>query len=95
MSITTPLRIAICLFPQVTALDYAGPIEVFSFLHPELIQQIGSQYPEYPRYSIEATFLSYTLDPIKPKGLGPSSLPDATYDQEHDQFDILLVPGGR
>lgn len=93
MSITK-LRLAVCLFPDVTALDFIGPVEALAFLHPTKIEQARSKLPEIPAYSIEATFLSYTLDPIRPTALGPNFLANSTYDQEHEQFDILLVPGG-
>ncbi|KAK0441038.1 class I glutamine amidotransferase-like protein, partial [Armillaria borealis] len=37
-------------------------------------------------------YLAKTLDPIVPLA-GPKLLPDQTYDDAEDQFDIILIPG--
>ncbi|EJD03101.1 class I glutamine amidotransferase-like protein [Fomitiporia mediterranea MF3/22] len=89
---TEVLTIAVCLFNQVTALDYQGPVELFGFLSPDstLRSEINS-----PR-SLRLIFLSHNLDPVIP-GAGPAILPQATYNDalaSKIQYDILLVPGG-
>ncbi|KAF8210650.1 class I glutamine amidotransferase-like protein [Mycena galopus ATCC 62051] len=40
------------------------------------------------------TYLSHTLDPVEPTA-GPMLLPSLTYDDAKEQFDILLIPGGK
>ena len=97
MSTPQVLRLAVCLFPQVTALDYQGPIELLSFLSTENITQYKDTYfakTGLPKYAIEATYLAENLDPVKPLS-GPLVNPDRTFeDAKDDQFDIVLVPGG-
>jgi hypothetical protein len=100
MLVTTPLRLAICLFPGITSLDFIGPVEVLSWIFPDLIEKVGVEvYPEPPRFSIEPTFVGYTLDPTILGATGPGFLAQGTYDELNDsptqeQFDIILVPGG-
>jgi len=98
MSATNILRLAVCLFPVVTALDFVGPVEVFSFLIPEVIKRVGvDTYPEKPRYTLDVTYLAYDLDPMTTAATGPGLLAQRTYEElnnSSEQFDILLIPGG-
>jgi hypothetical protein len=97
---TNTLRLAVCLFPIVTALDFIGPVEVFSFLIPKVIERVGvDTYPEKPRYTLDVTYLAYDLDPMTTAATGPGLLAQRTYEELndssiHEQFDILLIPGG-
>lgn len=87
------LSVAVCLFPNVTSLDYQGPVELFGFLTPDRSQK---HLPSNPTITFKLTYLSHTLDPIKPLS-GPTLLPDLTYNSvitDGIQYDILLVPGG-
>ncbi|KAF7425988.1 hypothetical protein PC9H_008350 [Pleurotus ostreatus] len=88
----TTLRLAVCLFDQVTALDYQGPIEILGFLDPN---NVKPDVPT-PSYLLEITYLARTLEPIKATA-GPRALADRTYDEVGDgeQFDLILVPGGQ
>ncbi|EJD03100.1 class I glutamine amidotransferase-like protein [Fomitiporia mediterranea MF3/22] len=89
---TEVLTVAICLFNQVVALDYQGPVEFFGFLGPD--NPLRS-YIDSP-ISMRLIFLSHNLDPVIP-GSGPAVLPQATYNDalaSKIQYDILLVPGG-
>jgi hypothetical protein len=86
------LRLAVCLFPEVTALDYAGPVELLSFISSKNLQSPMSPFQTPPSHVIETTYLAYTLDPVEPSS-GPLLVPSMTYDTE-EQFDIILVPGG-
>lgn len=87
----TTLSLAICLFDQVTALDYQGPLELLGFLDPKNIK------PDVPTppYLLDITYLARTLEPVK-AAAGPRALADRTYDAVADgeQFDLILVPGG-
>ncbi len=90
---STVLKLAVCLFPKVTALDYQGPMELLGFLSKESIDQ---QFPQAaPPYAIEPTYLAYTKDPVGPS-TGPRFLADTTYEDaiNGEQYDIILVPGG-
>ena len=89
----TTLKLAVCIFPDVVTLDYQGPMELIGFLSKEVIAQ--NQTPT-PAYEVEATYLAYTKDPVKAVS-GPYVLPDATYDDaiNGEQFDLILVPGGK
>ena len=90
---TIPLRLAVCLFPGVTALDYQGPIEVLGFLSPKRLgSTMRGRFPEPPPYSLETSYLSHNLEPVEPIS-GPLVLPNALYTTT-DQYDIILVPGG-
>jgi putative intracellular protease/amidase len=90
---TVPLRLAVCLFPGVTALDYQGPMELFNFISSkQLSGPIGGLFPN-PPYSIDTTYLSHDLKPIEPFA-GPWLLPSTTYGDTVGQYDIILVPGG-
>jgi len=92
-TVPQPLRLAVCLFPGVTALDYQGPIELLGRLSPE---NLNIYFPSPPSHSIETTYLSHNLEPLKPM-TGPLVLPNASYSVTDpiDQYDIILVPGGR
>ena len=71
----TVLKLAVCLFPDVTALDYQGPMELLGFLSKSVQDQ--KFIPPSP-YQIEATYVGYTKDPVVPAA-GPRLLPDTTY----------------
>ncbi|KAJ8515492.1 hypothetical protein ONZ45_g7104 [Pleurotus djamor] len=96
MSSSTNLRLAVCLFPGVTCLDYQGPIELLGFLFPENQAIMKEHFPDlsFP-VSIDATYLSHTLDKVKPMA-GPTLVPDRTYEsvKDEEQFDLILIPGG-
>ncbi|KAJ7593981.1 class I glutamine amidotransferase-like protein [Mycena floridula] len=90
--------LAVCLFPNVTALDYQGPIELLSSFSThvrDLAKQfnLGAYYEKAPNFVIEPIYLSHTLDPIKPLA-GPRVVPDQTYESLKDQVDLILIPGG-
>ena len=94
MSDSRELTIAVCLFPDLTALDYQGPVELLGFLKQENI--ISRRFPTVPKYTLRITYLSHTLDPV-PSSPGPDAVPQETYRNTIDnnnQFDIILVPGG-
>ena len=94
MSDSRELTIAVCLFPDLTALDYQGPVELFGFLKQENI--ISRRFPTVPKYTLRITYLSHTLDPV-PSSPGPDAVPQETYRNtisNNNQFDIILVPGG-
>lgn len=89
----TVLKLSVCLFNNVTALDYLGPIEQLGFLSEAapVTGQYGSS-----AVLLRISYLAPTLDPVKPSR-GPYVLPTATYAQMRDsgeQADILLLPGG-
>ncbi|KAF4583596.1 hypothetical protein EYR38_002351 [Pleurotus pulmonarius] len=87
----TTLSLAICLFDQVTALDYQGPLELLGFLDPK------NAKPDVPTppYLLDITYLARSLEPVTATA-GPRALVDRTYDEVADgeQFDLILVPGG-
>jgi hypothetical protein len=88
------LHLAVCLYPNVTALDYQGPIELLSFISAgrySTLDRLGI----HSNYVIDATYFSHSLEPVSPVA-GPSVQASRTYDEvkADEQFDILLVPGG-
>jgi len=89
----SPLRLAVCLFPDVSALDYQGPIELLGCLSADVVNR--GFFPTPPSRVIEITFLSHNLEPVKPL-IGPLVLPNASYSDTEltNQYDIILVPGG-
>lgn len=88
----TTLKLAVCLYTDMTNLDFGGPMELLSFLRPEVIQMGYLQTD----YIIEPTYLSYNRTPFRGSLVGPLITPDRAYDEvkEGEQYDILLVPGG-
>ena len=81
---------AVCLFPGVTVLDFTGPMELFSFLYPNRLAR--SSFGPSP-YTISATYLSISKEPV----VSTSELvilPNKTYGEAVEQYDILVVPGG-
>ncbi|KAL1695495.1 class I glutamine amidotransferase-like protein [Schizophyllum commune] len=96
-----PLSLAVCLCPGLTLLDIQGPIENLSLL---TAANRSKFLPTAPGPSLgPIVYLADTLEPIKPGytdahgrsgEAGPRLLPDATYSETTQQFDILLIPGG-
>lgn len=93
MSYSSPLRLAVCLFPDVTALDFQGPIELLGCITPKRLRMTGHRFKTLPSTSIEITYLSHNLEPVEPM-TGPLLQINNTYETE-EQFDILLIPGGQ
>ncbi|KII87074.1 hypothetical protein PLICRDRAFT_112887 [Plicaturopsis crispa FD-325 SS-3] len=95
----TPLRLAVCLYPVVTVLDYQGPVELFGGIDPTVLSgPYGTLLfgENLPKYSIEITYFSHSLDPVKPLS-GAPMIPSKTYSDalaSGEQFDLVLVPGG-
>ena len=99
MMASIALRLAVCLFPGVCALDYQGPIELLGFLSPDS----PSRLPATPTFQLKITYIApektVKEGGIQPwSGHGPKIVADTTYEsaiEDKDQFDILLVPGGK
>ncbi|KAG7448226.1 class I glutamine amidotransferase-like protein [Guyanagaster necrorhizus] len=90
----TVYRMAVCLYNGVTSLDYQGPVELLALRSTP----IRKMFPDLlganeTNCAIDATYLANTLDPIVPLA-GPKVLPDQTYDDAKEQFDIIFIPGG-
>lgn len=95
MSAPINLRLAVCLFDDVTSLDYQGPLALFGFLEPEVVKVLPIFANSPPKYTFEVTYLAHTLDPVK-SSPGPPVVPSRTYDdiKADEQFDVILIPGG-
>lgn len=87
----TVLKVAVLLFPRVCPTDYQGPIDLFSFLSQESIDE----HQWNPSHVLTADFLAVTMDPVCGSS-GPGFVPTRTYDSvgPDEQYDIILVPGG-
>ncbi|PSR74737.1 hypothetical protein PHLCEN_2v9616 [Hermanssonia centrifuga] len=83
---TFTLSLAVCLFPGVCVLDFAGPMELLSFISPKILAS-GLMTYETP-YTIEPVYLSVSKEPV----VAVSGMYDEV--KADEQFDILLVPGG-
>ncbi len=88
----TVYRMAVCLYNGVTSLDYQGPVELLG-LRSTSIRKL---FPDMlganeTNCAIDATYLANILDPIVPLA-GPKLLPDQTYDDAKEQFDIISFP---
>jgi hypothetical protein len=66
---------------------------MLSYLSPQEIAK--NIIPAEFKYSIDATYVSYSMEPIKPSW-GPPVLASRTFDdvKQDEQFDIILIPGG-
>ncbi|TCD60943.1 hypothetical protein EIP91_009277 [Steccherinum ochraceum] len=89
-------KLAVCLFTNITTLDFQGPIEQIGFLSPQNVLSAASDpYHIDSKIAIEPVFLGPTSEPVKAFS-GPNLVPTKSYDDvgAEEQFDILLVPGG-
>ncbi|KAJ4480964.1 class I glutamine amidotransferase-like protein [Lentinula aciculospora] len=93
-------HLAVCLFPDVTILDYQGPIELLGGFSTDLRAKPDSylhKFKQYlPSFAIDVEYLSDSEDAVIPSA-GPRVLPTGTYEgvmKAGKQFDILLIPGG-
>ena len=69
-------------------------MELLGFLSPRNLEQMRSRvFPTEPVYSIDADYLSHSMDPVVPMS-GPHLMPTGTYGGTETQYDIILVPGG-
>ncbi len=59
---TFTLSLAVCLFPGVCVLDFAGPMELLSFMSPKILAS-GLMTYETP-YTIEPVYLSVSKEPV-------------------------------
>lgn len=97
MSTALPtLKLAVCLFPDLTLLDVAGPVQVFAMLEPKNIKAYSAMFPTFPPVQVETTYFSHNQEPVVGDA-GPGLVPQKTYGEVLDnfkQYDIVLVPGG-
>jgi len=98
MSSPQILRMAICLVPFTTSLDFIGPMEVLGLLVQQNIDglNLAGILPQKldPAARIEPTYFSVSKDPVMASA-GPPVHADKTYDEEGlGQYDIIFIPGG-
>ncbi len=93
----TILRLAVCLFEDVTSLDYQGPIALFGCMEPDFVNKYLQDLPSSAglKYLLEIVYLAHSLGPVK-SSPGPPVVPSRRYDDitGSEQFNILLIPGG-
>lgn len=95
-AIRPTLKLAVCLFPDLTLLDFAGPAQVFAMLDPKNIQAYSAMFPTLPPLQLETTYFSHNRETVVGDA-GPALVPKRTYGEvldDFEQYDILLVPGG-
>lgn len=86
---TTPLRIAITIFPEAMALDWVGPLDILNTL-----SKVEASKPESIP-SVKIVIVGDTLTPIKQSN-GMMVTPEITYETAKSQeWDAVLVPGGQ
>jgi putative intracellular protease/amidase len=74
-------KLAVCLYPKLTTLDFQGPLELIGGLSVEILKAYAPLIPN-------------SMDPVRP-GTGPDLVPTKTYgDMMDTHFDIIMVPGG-
>jgi transcriptional regulator GlxA family with amidase domain len=84
----SPRQVAIVLFGDVQSLDVTGPLEVFHGAH-RLVEAGGRDERGY-----EIRTLSSDGAPLRTSS-GLTITPDARLRDATEQFDTLIVPGGR
>ncbi|KAJ3528597.1 hypothetical protein NM688_g7976 [Phlebia brevispora] len=89
---TKTLTLAICLFPEVTALDYMGPMELFAFISPPTTASKFIPADMKPAVHFAPTYLYISKEHI-PTQSGVRIVPEKTYEEVTEQFDIIMVPG--
>ena len=95
----TTLSLVVCLYNDVTALDYQGPLELFGSLQERFIENPFLPLPSTPKYAIKITYAGHSTKVIPFAGPTVNIEEHNTYDQllsreDKEQFDIILVPGG-
>jgi len=77
------------------ALDYQGTVEVLAATSTTARKRWGGEsWFKFPdQCAIDPVYVSKTLDPVRPM-FGPALLPDRTFAEATEQFDIILIPGG-
>ncbi|KAF9265639.1 class I glutamine amidotransferase-like protein [Marasmius fiardii PR-910] len=88
-------RMAVCLYPGVTMLDFQGPVDILCSLSLKS-RESTAQFAKtsLPDIAIEAEYLSHTTEPVTPYS-GAQILPSMTYEQGlSTDFGIILIPGG-
>ena len=99
MSSPQILRMAICLVPFATSLDFIGPMDVLGLLVQQNIDGLNQAellpHKLDPAVRIQPTYFSASKDPVIVSA-GPPVHADKTYDEEGlGQYDIILIPGGK
>ena len=99
MSSPQIFRMAICLVPFATSLDFIGPMDVLGLLVQQNIDGLNQAelLPQKldPAVRIQPTYFSASKDPVIVSA-GPPVHADRTYDEEGlGQYDIILIPGGK
>ncbi|KAK7034029.1 hypothetical protein VNI00_012460 [Paramarasmius palmivorus] len=85
---------AVCFTPDVTGLDYQGPVELLAGFSTTARKRFGHLYKNLPDVAIDVEYLSHTLNPVT-QTQGPRILPTVTYkDALQQRWDIILIPGG-
>ncbi|ESK85142.1 dj-1 family protein [Moniliophthora roreri MCA 2997] len=87
-------RMAVCLYPDNTSLDYQGVIEILCSTSIRGRKQLAPWLKNPPNFAINPEYLSHNHEPVQPT-LGPALVPTMTYHEaKGTQFDIILIPGG-
>ncbi|THU98605.1 class I glutamine amidotransferase-like protein [Dendrothele bispora CBS 962.96] len=86
-------KMAVCIYPGVTMLDFQGPVELLCCLSVGNKKKYGHLNPTMP--IVKAEFLSHSMESIRPDA-GPDILPSKTYEEAmgDTSFDIIMIPGG-
>lgn len=80
------MNIGIYIYEQAEVLDFAGPFEVFTKASSILANADSDDR------SITVSLIAQSLEAVKARA-GFTVLPHASI-QQHDQLDVLIVPGG-
>jgi transcriptional regulator GlxA family with amidase domain len=87
--------VGIVVFPDVEALDFVGPYEVFSFAHTHAAPPADAPKGTAGRmdYLFDVRVVAATTEPVAVRG-GLKVVPTTAF-KDCPQVDILVVPGGR
>ncbi|KAI1877654.1 hypothetical protein JX265_003662 [Neoarthrinium moseri] len=93
---TVPLRIAVVLFPALTALDVFGPLNALNLLSIQHSMTLSLLSTDLKPVSIDRTIIDGVYQGM-PSWQSPNLtqlvLPTHTFDDAPD-FDVIMVPGG-
>ncbi len=81
------LHIGICLFPEVEALDFAGPYEVFT-----TASRVAKRMQPASESVFSVSAIASGMQAVRARA-GLQILPDHTFGS-HPPVDVLIVPGG-
>ncbi|EGN96516.1 hypothetical protein SERLA73DRAFT_184586 [Serpula lacrymans var. lacrymans S7.3] len=92
----TTLSLVVCLYEDVTALDFQGPLQLIGMLQEKNIQNTSLPFPSPPTHAVKITYAGDSTAVTPDAGPTFAVEKKNTYEEllgSGEQFDMILVPG--